>query len=143
MILVDANILLYACDAASPRHEVARRWWERQLSQSGLVRLAWVTVLAFVRIGTHSRVFEQPLSIDEARLHVDSWLERPMVEVLDPGERHWSILSELLVRSRASGNLVTDAHLAALAIEHGATLCSSDRDFHRFEELQWENPLES
>lgn len=141
MILVDANLLLYAYDAASAHHEAARRWWEERLSQPHLVRLAWVTILAFVRIGTHPRVFEHPMSIAEAGSHVESWLERPMVDLLEPGARHWPILSRLLARARASGNLVTDAHLAALAIEHGATLYSSDRDFARFDELSWEDPL--
>ena len=82
------------------------------------------------------------MSIDEANAHVSDWLTRPTVDVLAPGERHWTILSDLLARSRAAGNLVTDAHLAALAIEHGATLCSTDRDFHRFEGLRWTNPVE-
>lgn len=141
MILVDANLLLYAYDASSEHHDAARSWWERQLSEPGLVRLAWITVTAFLRIGTHPRVFREPMSIAEACDHVASWFERPMVGLLDPGERHWSILSALLRESRAVGNLVSDAHLAALAIEHGATLCSTDRDFRRFDGLSWENPI--
>lgn len=143
MILVDANLLLYAYDAASPHHEAARTWWEERLSGSQVVRLAWVTVVAFVRIGTHPRVFEEPMTLGEATGYVTSWWEQPGVDVLEPGGRHWQILSRLLVDSRASGNLVTDAHLAALAIEYGATLCSTDRDFRRFEKLSWEDPLEA
>lgn len=141
MILVDANVLLYAYDAASPRHEAARRWWEARLSEPASVGLAWATLLAFFRIGTHPRVFEAPLSLDEARERVRSWLERPMVTVLVPGPRHWSILDALLGEARATGNLVPDAHLAALAMEHGAVLCSTDRDFARFDGLDWRDPL--
>jgi len=142
VILVDANLLLYAYDDSSPRHEAAKHWWERRLSSPGSVRLAWSTILAFVRIGTHPRVFQRPLSVDEACSHVDSWLERPMVDLLEPGARHWEILKRLLVEARAAGNLVTDAHLAALAIEHGAELMSSDRDFARFPRLLWRDPLD-
>jgi toxin-antitoxin system PIN domain toxin len=141
VILVDANLLLYAYDTTSENHATARAWWERSLSDTQLVRLAWITVVAFVRITTHPRVFREPMTITEASEHVGSWLERPMVGLLDPGERHWSILSNLLREARATANLVTDAHLAALAIEHGATLCSTDRDFRRFPGLSWENPL--
>lgn len=141
MILVDANPLLFAYDAASPRHEAARRWWEERLSNPQPVGLAWATLVAYVRIGTHPRVFAEPLSLDEARGHVRSWLEPPMVRTLAPGERHWTILDALLESARAAGNLVTDAHLAALAIEHGAVLLSTDRDFARFEGLEWSDPL--
>jgi uncharacterized protein len=141
VILVDANLLLYSYDTTSEYHAAARGWWERSLSDTGLVRLAWITVVGFVRITTHPRVFREPMTITEATDHVSSWLERPMVGLLDPGERHWSILADLLREARATANLVTDAHLAALAIEHGATLCSTDRDFRRFPGLSWENPI--
>lgn len=143
MILVDANLLLYAYDASSPEHEVARRWWEGRLSEPQPVRLAWVTVLAFLRISTHPRVFESPLDLEEASAHVAAWLHQPMLGLLEPGARHWEILERLLREARASGNLVTDAHLAALAVEHGATLYTTDRDFARFEGLRWSNPLTS
>ncbi len=141
MILVDANVLLYAYDTQAARHAAAKRWWEEQLSGPDPVRLAWSTIVAFVRIGTHHRVFEHPLSLREACEHVASWLARPMVAVLEPGPRHWDILRRLLVASQATGNLVTDAHLAALAIEHGAELRSTDKDFARFEGLSWQDPL--
>ncbi len=142
MILVDANLLLYAYDAGSPQHAAARRWWEECLSAPEPVRLAWVTVVAFVRIGTHPRVFTEPLSVAEACGHVSTWLERPMVDIAHPTARHWAILDRLLRQAMAAGNLVTDAHLAALAIEHGAILQSTDRDFARFESLSWRNPLD-
>jgi toxin-antitoxin system PIN domain toxin len=105
------------------------------------VRLAWVTVLAFLRTTTSSRVFEQPLSMEEAEAAVSSWLALPSVGVLDPGERHWDILRSLLRENQVSGPLVMDAFLAALAIEHGATLCTTDRDFARFGGVQTLNPL--
>jgi toxin-antitoxin system PIN domain toxin len=141
MILVDANVLLCAYDAASPRHEAAKAWWEERLSGPDPVRLSWGTIVAFLRIGTHHRVFEQPLVMEEACDHVASWLARPMVGVLEPGPRHWDILRRLLLSAQAAGNLVTDAHLAALAIEHGAELRSTDMDFARFEGLSWQDPL--
>ncbi|MBN1946688.1 MAG: type II toxin-antitoxin system VapC family toxin [Bradymonadales bacterium] len=141
MILVDANLLLYAYDAASPRHDAARQWWERCLSGDRLVRLSWLTVLAFLRIATHPRVFMEPMTVEEAVEHIRSWLARPIVGMLEPTARHWEILEQCLQNSQASGNLVMDAHLAALAIEHGAILCSTDRDFSRFADLTWKNPL--
>jgi len=141
VILVDANLLLHAYDAASPQHAAARRWWEARLSRPAPVRLAWTTLVAFVRIGTHARAFVHPLTLAEACEAVDGWLSRPMVSVLEPGPLHWEIFRRLLTGAAAAGNLVSDAHLAALAIEHGAVLMSTDRDFARFEELRWENPL--
>jgi toxin-antitoxin system PIN domain toxin len=106
------------------------------------VGLAWSTMLAFLRIGTNPRVFERPYSIEEAARIVTSWLEHPAVVVLRPGERFWSILRELLVEGKASAAVVTDAALAALSLEHGAVLCSTDRDFRRFATLKLLNPLE-
>ena len=141
MILVDANLLLYAYDASVPQHEQAKHWWERQLSNPTPIRLAWVTVLAFIRIGTNPRIFTEPLSIEEACATVVSWFQCSMLAILEPGERHWTILETLLQYTQASGNLVMDAHLAALAIEYGAVLCSTDHDFSRFQGLTWENPL--
>ena len=143
MILVDANVLLYAYDTSAAKHRAAKEWWEGRLSSPEPIRLAWSTITAFVRIGTHPRVFDNPLALNEACEHVASWLERPMVGVLEPGPRHWDIFRRLLVAAQASGNLVTDAHLAALAVEHGAELRSTDMDFARFKELSWEDPLET
>lgn len=142
MILVDANLLLYAYNATSPLHAAARRWIESAFGGPRPVRLAWVTVLAFLRIGTNPRAFPNPLALDEATGIVSEWLSLPAVDVLDPTERHWPMLAELLPIAQARGPLVMDAHLAALAIEHGATLCSTDRDFSRFPNLVWENPLD-
>jgi uncharacterized protein len=141
MMLPDANLLLYAYHPNAIQHAASRRWLEAALSGSDLVRLAWPTVWAFVRISTNSKVFEHPLSPAEATTIVSAWLDRPNVDVLDPGERHWEILQQLMTDSQCTGPLVTDAVLAALAIEHGATLYTTDRDFSRFPGLSWTNPL--
>jgi toxin-antitoxin system PIN domain toxin len=141
MILIDANLLLYAYDPRAAQHEAGRLWLEATLSGPQLVRFAWLTMWAFLRIATNPRVFERPLSMTEAAQIVSSWLAQPSVGVLEPGERYWAILRGLAEDGQAVGPLVMDAALAALAIEHGATLCTTDRDFARFEGLTWMNPL--
>lgn len=141
MILIDANILLYAYDSSSQHHLKARRWLENILSEPQPVRLAWVTILAFLRISTNRKIFENPFSISEATSIVKKWLEHPVLDLLHPTERHWPILSKLLKEGQAYGPLVMDAHLAALAIEHGAKLYTTDKDFSRFDELEVINPL--
>jgi len=143
MILVDANILLYAYHPRSDLHDVCRRWLEEAFSGPSPVHIAWITILAFLRISTSARVFERPLSMPEARAVVTGWLTAPAVSVLEPGDRYWEILSDLLVRSQVSGPLVTDAALAALALEHGVTVCTTDRDFTRFPGLKLQNPVDS
>jgi uncharacterized protein len=143
MMLVDANLLLYAYDPQSEHHEASRRWLEKTLSGSELVRFAWVSLWAFLRISTNPRVFERPLSADEASSVVTSWLEQPCADILEPGERHWEILRGLLTSAQARGPMVMDAALAALAIEHGAMLETTDRDFARFPGLKWRNPIEA
>ncbi|MEW6742066.1 MAG: type II toxin-antitoxin system VapC family toxin [Planctomycetota bacterium] len=141
MILVDANLLLYAADKASPCHAAARAWWDAQLSGDSPVCLCWIVLTAFIRIGTNRRVFERPLSLQEAVERVSSWLEQPCVRLVQPTERHWDLLRQMLVHGKADANLVSDAHLAALAVEHGCVLCSTDSDFSRFPDLKWMNPL--
>lgn len=141
MILVDANILLYAENRSDSYHRAARQWWQQQLSGADPVCLTWVIISAFIRIGTSHRVFSRPLSVHDAADRVSQWLECPCVRVIHPTSEHWKIFNRLLVDSKAGGNLVTDAHLAALAIEHGCELCSTDSDFARFSELRWRNPL--
>ena len=143
MIIVDANLLLYAYDTDSPQHDAARRWLEDRLSGNELVRFAWLTLWAFIRISTNPQVFVRPLSSLEAHDAIASWLEQPNAGIVDPGDRHLALLGDLLREGQASGSLVMDAVLAALAIEHGATLCSTDRDFSRFAALDWVNPLQS
>ncbi len=142
MILVDANLLIRAYNPRSAEHESSRIWLEGALSGGELVRFAWVTVWAFIRIATSPRVFERPLSIAEADSIVTSWLAQPSAGILEPGERHWEILRGLLKDGQASGGLTMDAALAAIAVEHGATLCTTDRDFTRFPHLSWVNPLQ-
>lgn len=142
MILVDANLLLYAYDPDSPRHDACKRWLEDALSGRDLVRFSWLTLWAFIRITTSARVFARPLMPAEAHAAVASWLGRPNAGILEPAERHLDLLRTLLEDGQAGGALTTDAALAAIAIEHGATLCSTDRDFARFPGLQWRNPLD-
>lgn len=141
MILVDANILLYAEDSLHPRHDQAREWWDDQLSGPGIVCLCWTVLSAFIRIGTNPRVFERPLSVEEAVDRVQSWLDQPCTRVVRSTERHWVIFKQLLEDGQAVANLVSDAHLAALAIEHGCVLASTDSDFARFATLKWRNPF--
>jgi uncharacterized protein len=143
MILIDANVLFYAYDGVSSHHAKARDWLDAALSHEPAVRFSWTTLLAFIRIATNPRAAERPLSTAQAAAIVASWLAVPSVGVLSPTARHWSILCDLLDKGQARGNLVMDAHLAALAIEHGATLCTTDRDFLRFPGLKIENPIEA
>jgi toxin-antitoxin system PIN domain toxin len=140
MILVDANVLLYAYQPRSEHHESCRRWVEQAFSGEEPVALAWVTVLAFIRISTNARIFEAPLSAAEAVAIVSSWLNREPVLVLEAGEQCWEILGSLLVDAQVTGPLVMDAFLAALALENGATLVSTDRDFSRFPKLRVHDP---
>jgi uncharacterized protein len=141
VILIDANLLLYAYNAKAAHHGESRAWMEAVLSGSDLVRFAWLTLWAFLRIATSPRVFDRPLSSSEAEAAISSWLAQPCAGIVDPGERHWDILCRLLREGQATGALVMDAVLAAIAIEHGATLCTTDRDFLRFPGLRWANPL--
>ena len=141
MTLVDANLLLYAYIPSSKYHEAARAWLETSFSNPQPLGLSWVTLLAFVRISSNPRILERPLSIEEAIRVVSAWLARSNVTVLSPGERRWEVLQNLLVEGQAAGPLTTDAHLAALAIEHGDTLATADRDFARFPGVKLLNPL--
>ena len=141
MILTDANLLLYAYNRDATEHTAARAWFEGQLSTPDIFCFSWQTITAFLRISTNMRAFAHPFTIAEATRIVTDWLERPQSVVLTPGERHWDILSNLLTTGQAVGPLVMDAHLAALALEHGCTLATTDRDFARFSGLRVTNPL--
>ena len=141
MILVDANILLYAEDALNPQNQKARTWWDKQLSGAEPVCLCWTVISAFIRIATNQRVFEYPLDLHQAVERVDSWLSQPCTRIIRPTESHWTIFKQLLIENQANANLVTDAHLAALALEFDCTLFSTDSDFSRFPRLKWINPL--
>jgi toxin-antitoxin system PIN domain toxin len=141
LILIDANLLLYAYHPRAAQHQASRAWLEESLSGSQLVRFAWLTLWAFLRISTNPRVFDRPLSAPEAGAAMSSWFAQPSVGILEPGERHWEILQKLITDGQSSGPLIMDAVLAALAVEHGATLHTTDRDFARFPGLKWMNPL--
>jgi toxin-antitoxin system PIN domain toxin len=137
----DVNLLVYAYDSDAPLHERARAWLEATLSGTETVGLPWVVLLGFIRLSTRRAAFETPLGVEVAVGFVEEWLDQPCASVIHPTVRHAAILGELLAPLGAGGNLTTDAHLAALAIEHGATLCSADNDFSRFPGLRWVDPL--
>lgn len=141
MIVVDANLLIYAYHQGSEWHVPARRWLTNVLEEEAIVALPWSVLLAFLRLTTNKRVFSLPFKCREATDIVESWLERPNVVALQPGEAYWHILRDLIGEAQAVADLIVDAHLAALAIEHSATLCSTDRDFTRFPGLKLLNPL--
>lgn len=141
MKLPDVNLLIYAIDEEAPRHAKAREWLEEVLSGTEAVAFAWAVLLGFVRISTNPIALENPLSAEEALDYVDGWLEQPVADVVHPTPDHPSLLRELLEPTGAAGNLTSDAHLAALAMEHGAELCSCDTDFARFTGLRWVDPL--
>jgi uncharacterized protein len=140
-MLVDASILLFAVDSTSHFHEAARTWLTRALNGPQLVGLPWLVLGAFVRIVTHPRASDRPLSPERAWSHVTDWLACETVWVPRPTDRHATVLGSLLTSYQLRGNLVTDAQVAALAIEHGLAVCSADTDFARFSEVRWTNPL--
>jgi hypothetical protein len=142
-MLVDANILLFAVDETSPFHRSAAGWLEDRLNGSRRVGLPWQTLGAFLRISTHPRAAEHPLSPAEAWSFIKEWLAADVVWIPLPTEHHAEVLGSLVTGYQLRGNLVSDAQLAALAIEHGLTLCSADTDFARFREIRWENPLQA
>jgi toxin-antitoxin system PIN domain toxin len=141
VIVLDANILLYAYDAASSFHTVARRWLEDTFSQGSLVGLPWQTTGAFLRITTNPTFPGRRFTVEEAGALVDEWLKQPNVHALAPGHGHWALLRKMMIDGQARGSLVTDAQLAALTIGHGGVLHTTDRDFARFPGLRWTNPL--
>lgn len=142
MKLPDVNLLLYAYDSDSPRQAAAREWLEETLSGTETVALAWAAIVGFVRIATNPAAFVRPWDVGNALDVVDEWLAQPPVTVVHPTDRHAAVLRDLLTPLGVAGNLTSDAHLAALAIEHGATLCSCDNDFSRFPGLRWVDPLQ-
>ncbi|MEO9223063.1 MAG: type II toxin-antitoxin system VapC family toxin [Mycobacteriaceae bacterium] len=142
MRLIDTNLLIYAVNEDAPEHGVARDWLDDALSGVDTVAFAWLALIGFVRISSHPRLSRNPLPADEAMERVESWLAQPNARILDPLRRHATIMRELLSATDVAGNLTNDVHLAALAIEHGAVMCSADNDFGRFAGLRWTNPLD-
>ena len=141
MIVVDANLLIDAHVSSFSQHERAREWLDTQLNGTAPVGLPWPTLLAFLRIVTNARVFEQPESMENAWRQVIAWLQCETTWIPAPGDQHAEILGQMVKAPGVQGNLVPDAHLAALAIEHGLILCSTDGDFGRFSGLRWQDPL--
>lgn len=141
MILVDANLLLYAKFADFPQHPKAKTWLETELRTPGKVGIPWQSTLAFLRLATNARLFGAPLSIEQAWAQVAEWLYQPRVWIPEPTEDHAQLLGEILSRSLPTGNLVPDAHLAAIAAGHGLVVCSADSDFAQFTGIDWKNPL--
>lgn len=140
MNLADANVLVYAVNTADPRHEEARSWLDDALSGHRTVGFAWVALLAFLRLTTRAGLFPSPLPVDFALEQVGSWTSAPPAVVLEPTARHLGVLAELLGTTGSGGNLVSDAHLAALAVEHDATVVTYDNDFGRFPGVRWTAP---
>ena len=141
MILPDVNLLIYAHNTRSPQHEKALKWWNGCLQGSEGVVLAWVVIMGFVRISTHPKVFASPLPVGEALARIDEWLTLPHVHLIHPSAIHFQTWSTMLKQLGNAGDLTTDAHLAALAIERGLVLHTTDADFTRFRGLKWKNPL--
>ena len=141
MKLVDVNVLLYAVNRDAEHHEAALAWWQDALSGDESIGLAWIVLLGFLRIAANPKIFPMPVSAAGAIKHIDAWLTVPNVCVITEKPEHWKLLRVLLEETGVAGNLTTDAQLAALAISHGASLVSFDRDFVRFEGLRWETPL--
>lgn len=142
MILPDVNVLVHAHNVHSPNHAAVKAWWRTALAGSRPIGLPWATTLGFLRITTHRSIFKEPLPVEVASRNIRRWLALPQVQILTPGDQHAAILFALLEKLGTAGDLTTDAHLAALAIEYQAELVSTDTDFARFRGLRWFNPTE-
>ena len=142
MKVVDINLLIYAINKDTPHHSKAKMWLEASLSSDEPLGFAWVVILGFLRIITNNSIMPKALPSEIALELVDEWLDQQSSQIVVPTERHWLIFKELLMPLGTAANLTSDAHLAALAIEHGARLYSTDNDFSRFAALRWTNPIE-
>lgn len=141
MILIDANLLLYSRDSSSSRHQAAREWLTEAINGPARVGFPWPSLIAFLRISTHPRVFERPLAPETASEQLRAWLAAPACWSPLPTERHADLVAGLITSHELRGTLISDVHLVALAIEHGLTVCSTDTDFARFPEVDWDNPI--
>jgi hypothetical protein len=143
VIVVDADLLIYAYDAGSVGHEKSRAWLEETLSGREPVGIPWQSLAAFLRVMTNPKLYDRRYSLDEAMVIVESWMAQSNVRILAPGEDHWSQFRRMMLGGSASGPLISDAEIAALTIEYGGVLHTADRDFARFPGLRWVNPLEA
>jgi uncharacterized protein len=141
MKVPDANLIIYAYNDSAEQHEQAKKWLEECFSSPEIFGLSWQVITAFLRISTSPKLFPFPYSRSEAIKIVEDWLAQPQVKILAPTERHWQIFSDLIIEGQTQGAMIMDAHLAALAIEHGAVLATTDRDFARFSKVKTINPL--
>ncbi len=141
MKTTDANLLLYAYNEDAPQHEKSKRWLETSFSSPEMFGLSWQVITAFLRISTNPRSFPLPFTLDEATEIVEDWLAQPQVIILVPTDAHWKIFNRLILEGQTNGAMMMDAHLAALTIEHGAILATTDRDFSRFSKLKTVNPV--
>ena len=141
MTVIDANLLLYAYNSKAPQQVAVAKWLDELVKSRGTIAIPWVTIWAFVRISTNTRLWEKPRSVQEAFAIINEWLMMPGIVALQPGPRHFELLRSLVLKHQASGPLLSDAVLAALAIEYGGTLASTDQEFSRFQGLRWVNPL--
>ena len=142
VVVVDLNVLIYATNADAPQHAKALAWWESLLNGDEQVGLTWPVLIGFLRLTTRTAIVPNPLTIKQAIAIIDAWLSHPLVIVINPGSDHWRALKELLGETGTAGNLTTDAHLAAVALEYGATLATTDRDFSRYRRLKTLNPID-
>lgn len=142
MILVDANLLIYAVNRDSPFHATAKHWWQETLSGNQEVGLAWIVILAFIRISTRPAIFSKPLTAENAIAYVDEWLAQPYVNLVNGSDNQWQIFRNLQLQVGTAGNLTSDTMLASLALELGASIYSADYDFKRFSGVTHINPLE-
>jgi toxin-antitoxin system PIN domain toxin len=142
MKIVDINLLIYAINRDTPHHSKAKRWLEDSLSSDEPFGFAWIVILGFLRIVTNGRIMPKPLAPEVAIDVVNEWLQQPPALTVVPSHQHWLIFKEILMPLGTAANLTSDAHLAALAIEKGARLYSTDNDFSRFQSLRWTNPIE-
>lgn len=142
MKIIDLNLLIYAVNENAPLHEKARSWLEKAFSDDDPVGLPWVVILGFLRVMTNGRIMPNPLPQPAALEMVEDWLSQSVVDIVSPSEKHWDIFRRIIEPLGTAGNLTTDAHIAALSIEYGATLYSTDNDFSRFQFVKWVNPLQ-
>ncbi len=141
--IVDLNVLLYVVNESAPHHQALLNWWQGAVNSDESVGLPWVVLLGFLRIATNPKIFPHPLDPAAAISKIQTWLSLANTYLVKEKDEHWEILRTMLLEAGTAGNLTTDAHLATLAISHGAVLVSCDRDFARFRGLRWENPIDS